>query len=145
MTPKRIILHHSLTADSGTVSWGAIRHYHMTAPEYGYDDIGYHAGVELVKSGAHEYYEVLLGRAWDRMGAHARGHNYDSLGLCFIGNFDLTEPPMGQLIVGVRLVAYWMRQFGIVRSSVYGHREFNAGKTCPGSMFDLDMFRGMLP
>ncbi len=142
MTPTKIVVHHSLTADSQTVSWGAIRHYHTVV--LGWQDVGYHAGVELVRSGTHEYYEILLGRMWDRIGAHEPAVNAESLGVCFVGDFDLKEPPMGQLVVGARLIAYWMKLFGISKHSVYGHRDFRPDKSCPGRRFDMDVLRGML-
>ena len=56
MTPQMIILHHSLTADTHTVSWGAIRRYHTKT--LGWRDIGYHFGLELARN----HVEVLMGR-----------------------------------------------------------------------------------
>ena len=41
-----IMIHHSATEDSQTLSWQAIRRFHMTDPEHLWADIGYHAGVE---------------------------------------------------------------------------------------------------
>lgn len=137
--PKKVVIHHSLTKDSGTVSWGAIRNYHMY--NRGWSDIGYHAGVELVKSGASTYYEVFIGRMWDVVGAHTRGLNHDSLGLCFIGNYDKEEPPGAMLIVGVKIIRLWMKLYNIAVSDILGHRDFLGYKSCPGTQFDLEKLR----
>jgi len=133
MTPKRIILHHSLTADSGTVSWGAIRRYHIQTN--GWQDIGYHFGIELVG----DRYEVLVGRMMNKQGAHTAGQNHDSLGICFVGNFDDEPAPDEQWRVGVKLVRGLCSVFGIPASEIHGHREF-APKTCPGKLFDVARF-----
>jgi hypothetical protein len=140
MTPKKIILHHSATKDGLTVSWNAIRRYHIN--ECVWSDIGYHFGVELVGDPGDPAgsYEVLMGRMPDRPGAHTSGHNAASLGVCFVGNFDLSPPPSGQWRRGVELVAWLCRAYGLRVNDIYGHRDF-ANKTCPGKMFDLEMFR----
>lgn len=135
MIPKRIILHHSFTADSQTVSWGPIRQYHKEIK--GWKNIGYHAGIENVNG----YYEILLGRMWNEVGAHTQGHNQDSFGLCFVGNFDESEVPPEQWNTGVKLVTSLCKLFIIPVERIYGHREFNSLKTCPGTKFNLDGFR----
>lgn len=135
MRPTKIIVHHSLTKDSGTVSWGAIRRYHIN--EMGMVDIGYHAGVELVLSGDEITYETLMGRMWDVEGAHTKGQNQDSLGICFIGNFDLEEPSEEQLKAGAKVIALWMRIFGISTSSIFPHSYFASYKSCPGTRFSM--------
>lgn len=135
MRPSKIIVHHSLTEDSGTVSWGAIRNYHVNTKEW--RDIGYHAGVEKVQSGRHSYYEVLLGRPWYMPGAHTIGQNDNSLGICFVGNYDFKSPSEEMLMVGGRLISMWMRIFDIPSSEIYRHSNFAPHKTCPGGLFML--------
>lgn len=68
MTPTHIMLHHSLTKDSGTVSWGAIRRYHKEVN--GWAREGYHAGIEMTMSGGSASWETFLGRPWTENGAH---------------------------------------------------------------------------
>jgi len=135
MIPEKIIIHHSLTEDSGTVSWGAIRKYHIWTK--GWRDIGYHAGVELVKSGGEINYEILMGRDWFTSGAHTLGENYRSLGFCFIGNYDKIPPTTELLLKGAELLRTWQRLFDIPTTSIYPHRDFAGYKSCPGKMFEM--------
>ncbi len=157
MTPKRIILHHSLTADSKTVSWGAIRKYHMSYAFQGkiiskqeadyciqsgqyvkkpWIDIGYHFGIELVN----DSYEILVGRMSNIQGAHCRGNNKDSIGICFVGNYDLTTPSDEIITKGVQLVVWLCKTYNISVDNVFGHCNFSS-KTCPGKNFVLTDFQ----
>lgn len=136
MNPQNIILHHSLTADSGTVSWGAIRDYHIRVR--GWRDIGYHYGIEL----ARDHYEALIGRMWYQRGAHCRdqGMNRNSLGVCFVGNFDKEQIPVEQWNLGVQLVGSLCMLHRISVENVFGHSHFS-DKSCPGKNFNMDEFK----
>ena len=163
MKPDAIILHNSATKDGPAVSWGAIRRYHTSwkcdgriiapgdvaplqsigrtvhRPWY---DIGYHFGLELVG----ETYEIFAGRMPDVTGAHCKagGMNNHSLGVCFVGDYDRQTVPADMWTRGLSLVRYLMRAFAIPMRRVIGHREVDPSKTCPGSLFDLDLFRSDL-
>ena len=134
MKIKRIIIHHSLTADGKMVNWGAIRRYHVK--QRGWHDIGYHYGIELV-----DYdYEILVGRFECITGAHVRGHNKDTLGICVVGNWDKLKVPKQQWDKAILLVQDILKRHSLKASDVYGHCEF-ARKSCPGKNFDMDKFR----
>lgn len=155
--PKRIILHHSLTKDSETVSWNAIRRYHKSYAyqgkiiyklaadkykqkgyyvKYPWSDIGYHFGIELIN----DEYEILMGRMLTRSGAHTYGHNQDSIGICFVGNYDIIVPEERMLNLGVKLVVSLCTMFDIEVCNIHGHQHF-ANKTCPGTLFNLGHFK----
>ena len=138
MKPNKIIVHHSLTKDSETVSWGAIRKYHKAQ---GWIDVGYHAGIELTRSGDGLYYEAFIGRDWDIPGAHTVGQNSSSLGICFVGNWDTQEPPDEMLITGAKVIKMWCWLFDISMDEIYGHRDFADYKSCPGLSFDMNKLR----
>lgn len=131
MIPTDITLHHSLTTDTGTVSWNAIRRYHTH--ELGWTAIGYHFGIELVG----DRYEVLLGRMMNVPGAHCKEEhmNSKSLGICFVGNFDLHPPEDSQLMVGKNLLRALMEILNIPKERIYRHSDFAKYKTCPGLLF----------
>jgi hypothetical protein len=137
LIPSKIILHCSATADSGTVSWGAIRRYHVE--EKGWDDIGYHYGIEWAD---HDNI-ILQGRKPNRKGAHclAAGRNSDSLGVCVVGDYDVVPPDPAKYGITIEFLAMLCFIFQIPPEEVYGHREFESGKTCPGLAWGLDEVR----
>jgi len=138
MKPEYIILHHSLTKDSKTVSWSAIRRYHVH--KRGWAAIGYHFGVELVG----ESYEILMGRMMNKVGAHCLGANGKSIGVCLVGNFDIEEPEQSQLIVAGNLVKTLLDVFNLDKAAVKGDSDFHPSKTCPGKLFPMGYFRELL-
>ena len=143
MLPKKIIIHHSATKDSGTVSWQAIRRFHIE--DCAWPEIGYHYGIEMVQDQpwAKPHAEIMLGRFANEPGAHTKGQNHESIGICCVGDFDKEEPPQEVWEACLSLVRYLMVLYGLLKDDVYGHRDF-AVKTCPGKRFDMDKFRADL-
>ena len=131
---QKIIIHHSATRDSGTLSWAAIRKFHM---EHGFDDIGYHAGAELVGNQV----ECLFGRPDSMVGAHCYGQNSVSLGFCFVGDYDEVAPAEDLLEAACRrVIVPWLLTYKLTPWYIRPHREFSS-KTCPGKKFDMDRLR----
>lgn len=143
MNPKGVIIHHSLTKDGQTVSWGAIREYHININ--GWRDIGYHYGLELVGG----RYEIFKGRMDNEQGAHCFGFN-DYLGICLIGNFNIAPPPAEQAAQAVKLCRSLMDIYGFKIDNFIGHwetfdlRNMAIQKSCPGTKFNMPDFRASL-
>ncbi len=112
---------------------------------FGWIDIGYHFVV-------HEDGSVHVGRAVGRTGAHARGFNRRTLGVCVVGNGNEADFNDTQYTALAALLRALMASFGIPSEHVIGHREVNehvsarnrARKSCPGSQVDMDALRGRL-
>lgn len=135
-----LMLHHSLTEDTKTVSWDDIRNYHVITN--GWNDIGYHWGIELVDRD----YEVFVGRPINQVGAHCyqQGMNSKAIGIMFCGNFDLVAPPRPMLVKACKYIIKPMLEvFKIPRENIVGHRDY-APKSCPGKMFDFGTFFSIL-
>jgi hypothetical protein len=137
--PQGITVHHSATPDQDVLDFPAIVRYHTQVN--GWSDIGYHAVVERSERGL----VCIYGRPTHRYGAHAQGHN-NTLGICFVGNYDQQPPPGVMLDEAIaRVLVPWCRQFGLHPRQVYGHREYTGvTKSCPGRTFDMDAFRARL-
>lgn len=132
-----IILHHSLTEDGIAVNWQAIRRYHTET--LGWNDIGYHFGVEFI----HRGHEVLVGRPLDMTGAHTIGMNDRGIGVCVVGNYDVQYPREEMLSRLVPLLRVLCGIFKIPPENIMGHRDY-AEKSCPGKNFDLNIIRARL-
>ena len=82
---------------------------------------------------------IEKGRNLDEAGAHVRGHNKDSVGICWVGRDDLNDKQLKSLKT---LVKTMMRKYGLDLDDVFGHYEFDPGKTCPN--LDMHKFRAEL-
>ena len=76
---EKIIIHCSATPENREVDTETIRGWHMN--ENGWSDIGYHFVIELDGT-------IKEGRPIDRQGAHTKGHNKNSIGICYVGGLD---------------------------------------------------------
>jgi hypothetical protein len=92
--PAWIVIHHSLSPDGVTRDWDAIRRYHVETN--GWNDIGYHAGIERVSG----VLTTQKGRDDLVIGAHCKeiGMNSISIGICVVGNFDISPPDKETLL-----------------------------------------------
>ncbi len=148
MIRRFIMVHHSLTADSGSVSWAAIEKYHKETN--GWRDIGYHAGIELVGSEAEfgaAAYQAMIGRPVHAQASACPQGDMNSVALhvCLVGNFDLAAPPALMLErCARRIILPWMTEFSIPADRIVGHRDYNPAKSCPGTKFDLDTLRRLV-
>ena len=121
-TTERIILHHSA---SSVASAEDIHRWHLGN---GWEGAGYHFLVR--KDG-----KIYRMRPENKIGAHASGSNYNSIGICFEGNFEVEEMSDVQVQSGKELVTYLKNKYRI--NKVQGHRDVN-NTSCPGKNFKFD-------
>ena len=142
-TIKKIIVHCSNSNRPEDDSIGAIRCLHICKPTmkvpfggelvtgFGWFDIGYHA---IITSDG-RYFQ---GRPDKIIGAHCKGDNADSLGVCVTGKNkeDFTEVQFKTLAVYLRQM---VDKYMLTRKDIVPHSKYNLQKTCP--VFDLDNFK----
>jgi N-acetyl-anhydromuramyl-L-alanine amidase AmpD len=93
---------------------------------------------------------VHIGRLDHVGGAHCKGLNHRSLGVCVSGHGDFEPFNPAQLRSLVAQCATWCRLYTIPVEHVIGHRESPAfgaaptGKSCPGKLNDMDQIRALV-
>jgi len=129
--PDRVILHCSATPDYpfdsddfDRIRATHIRDWHL---KRGFDDIGYHFVV--TRSGI-----IETGRHPNRMGAHCKGHNKNSIGVCWVGTNNPTKTQVRELL---NLYILINKSWAIDWTGWHGHDEFNPHKACPCISMDL--------
>jgi N-acetylmuramoyl-L-alanine amidase len=119
-----IVIHHSATPRGRDVTVEEIRRWHTK--DRGFSDIGYHDVIEI--SGA-----IKEGRDRNQPGAHAKGHNQHSLGICVVGDGrdGFEDAQWGSLRA---LLRHYRRMYPGI--DIEGHRDLSGQNTiCPG--FDV--------
>jgi len=121
---KKVIIHCADTPEGRDVKTEEIKRWHTE--ERGWSDIGYHWVVELDGS-------IHQGRSEDIAGAHCRGHNSDSIGICYVGGADSEGNPKDTRTEGQKdslksLITEILDRHA--NAEVFGHRDFSE-KACP--------------
>lgn len=93
-------------------------------------------------------YHWVIGNNWIKQtrldnedGAHCLGHNEDSIGICFTGNFENEIPTQYQLDEAKKLIVELCIKYGLRDSNVYLHRELSR-TLCPGKNITKNMLVG---
>ena len=119
---KLLIVHCSDTDDRKYVDASYIHNMHLG---FGWDGIGYHK--VILRSG-----KVENGRPEYWVGAHVKGKNNISLGVCLIGKKNFTKKQMLSL---EKILKDWKLDYP--KAKVIGHCDTgNTKKSCPN--FDVD-------
>lgn len=121
---KYIVVHHSAT-DTGNVE--TFRRHHKEVN--GWDDVGYHYVITNGNGGPDG--EVQTGRAIEKIGAHAKGRNADSVGVCLVATDKFTKAQLDSLVA---LLVKLCRQYKIDPTAVTIQRHH---EKCPGPGLDL--------
>lgn len=119
-----IIVHCSATAEGKPFTIADIRRWHKAQ---GWDDVGYHYVIHLDGS-------IHQGRGEAFQGAHCKGHNAHSIGVCYIGGCAAdgkTPKDTRTDAQNAALLALLKRlRKRYPEATIHGHRDF-AAKACP--------------
>ena len=119
-----IVVHGSATFITMNIGVEEIREWHLAR---GWDDIGYHDVIR--RDGV-----IEIGRPLEIPGAHARGFNSKSIGVCLIGGLSIDRKPEFN---------YTWRQMSTLRNycedrqvqfnqpEIVGHNDLTPYKACP--------------
>lgn len=121
---NKIIVHCSATPEGKEYTVADIDSWHK---QRGFNKIGYHYVIYLDGS-------VHTGREEKEVGAHCKGYNSNSIGVCYIGGCDST----GKKAKDTRTDAQKESLLTLLKelkgkypqATIYGHRDF-ANKDCP--------------
>ena len=126
---EKIIVHCSATPEGKHYSVDTIRKWHL---KRGWRDIGYHFVIDLEGN-------VEEGRPIEMTGAHTKGENFDSIGICYIGGVEKDRDENGEWVAKdtrtpeqkEALEDLLCRLKGLYsKAVVYGHNDFSS-KACP--------------
>lgn len=119
-----LIIHCAATPPDMNIGVKEIREWHK---ERGWADIGYHFVIR--RDGT-----IEKGRPLDYIGAHVKGHNRGSIGVCLVGGVDsamkprnnFTAPQWMSLDI---LIGQFLKEYP--KGKIHGHNEFEKNKACP--------------
>lgn len=127
---KVIVLHHSASEVGGAARFDG---WHRAK---GWDGVGYDFVVGNGTDTPDGEIETTARWTAQKDGAHVKGWNDVSIGICLVGNFESADPTAKQLDAVVRLVRHLRRRFHVPPERVVGHGTLGA-TLCPGKRFSV--------
>jgi len=130
---SKIIIHCAATIEGMDFDAQDIRQWHL---QRGFSDIGYHFVILLNGNIQH-------GRPVYKKGAHCKGYNKESIGVCYIGGLDKKKKPKDTRTYEQRIELDRLLQELKVdhpTATIHGHNEFSS-KACPS--FDVSKEYGL--
>ena len=119
-------MHCSATPEGRDVKTDTIRGWHVN--ERKWSDIGYHYVIELDG-------KVINGRPLERAGAHVRGFNKNSIGICYVGGMtkDMKEPKDTRTDAQLKSLIDLLIElkYRFPDSVIKGHNDYDSKKACP--------------
>ena len=122
---NKIIVHCSATREGENYTVDTIRSWHVDGR--GWSDIGYHFYIDL-------YGEIHKGRDIAKIGAHCKGQNRNSIGICYCGGVEVdgktpkdtrTEEQKESLLAVLRTLKAMYPE-----ATIHSHSDY-ANKACP--------------
>lgn len=118
-----IIIHCSATKEGMDFTVEDIDRWHR---QRGFSGVGYHFIIRLDGS-------INPGRSMYQIGAHCKGHNAHSIGICYVGGLSTDGKPKDTRTAAQKdslraLVEQLQEEFPL--ATVHGHNEFS-NKACP--------------
>lgn len=125
---RKIIVHCSATPEGKDIDAEEIKKWHL---KRGWRDIGYHFVIKLDGT-------IEEGRPIEQTGAHVKGHNYNSIGICYIGGVEKKKKNDKWIAKDTRtkkqkdsLIDLLLRlKEDYPGAVIHGHNEFSS-KSCP--------------
>lgn len=142
-----IIIHHSATREGNAA---IIDKWHRE--ENGWDGIGYDFVIGNGTNSGDGEVETTYRWRGQLTGAHTGGTpgnwaNEEGIGICLIGDYNISTPTPKQRAALVRLVRFLQERYHIPKSRVYGHGNTPGGHItdCPGDRFPMAWLKSALP
>lgn len=130
--PTVVITHHAVSLPHHTVA--DVDNWHRARWPGFVSRRGYHVGYHHV---IHSDGTTTQTRDHDEEGAHCIGMNRSSIGVCFMGNFDLHMPTQAQLQAWDSLYSSLLKAYPGIPTRP--HRAY-ANKSCHGRLLSDDFF-----
>lgn len=134
MKPSAIIIHHvGYNHSFYTVNSGHKKKWNFKS------SLGFYIGYQYF---INNNGKLFKGRSEEEEGAHKKGWNTKSVGICLRGNLETREPTSQQLATLRDLLKDIQERHNIPNKEIYAHRELSA-TLCPGKhlMTFLDSYR----